>query len=147
MISCKNLNLDFDVHISKFLLKLFRYLIHTIVNMCSSKSISSWGTICSTCELFAIRIILRVNGCKDIKDWVGKCIKCERSEYKTFRVVSQLRLVSVTRKHLASMPRNNSDQLAYYRSCYGDRPCYGLKEKLLDIDGKKIPQTPTLPDK
>lgn len=24
-------------------------------------------------ELFAIRIIIQVNGWKDIKDWVGKC--------------------------------------------------------------------------
>lgn len=76
---------------------------------------------------------------KGYKRLSWQMLKCERSEYNTFHDVSQLRLISVTRKHFAYMPRNNSDQLAYYSSCYGDRPCYGLKEKLLDIDEKKDP--------
>lgn len=77
---------------------------------------------------------------KGYKRLSWQMLKCERSEYNTFHDVSQLRLISVTRKHFAYMPRNNSDQLAHNSSCYGDRPCYGLKEKLLDIDEKKILQ-------
>lgn len=60
MISCKHLNLD--VHMSKFMLKLVRHLVHTIVNMYSCKCISPWGKIWFNWQLFAIRIIIQVNG-------------------------------------------------------------------------------------